>query len=1177
MKNVILCLLMIIGMSAHAQLPSGIITRLDNHLDTLSAPTGTYSGNTVYYAKDTVRKIMERYKTESDATWKNYFSDYLYNHPLTYNLENYLRHEAVYYGTTDKKDKIQYALFQASIDLQSQALDTISSWQTAFWDTLGLVQQVNGYNFFIYQMCTDHRVVRDYKNQTVAHYAGLYADYGTYLRKNVHLDFSVLGRMAEFKDQCLSTLSAISQLDVSYKNQVKNITGIAQSSFPHEKLLFDDFTIIFLNNNDLIDNNFKAIHYLLSCFPPHFTTYNVISTNYDDKNYGSTYNLHGCNLFHHNTGDVNLSIMNDAKQPDRYDAFLQVLAHEYAHTLDWTARTDGTQLGPHRTKIIDAAGTDRYNYLNITTDGFYYNTRQEYFASHSHKYLLDTRRTFEQALSRYTRHGRTLPMDIFLDMANSFCNNTDSTLFFSSSTGVTAEFEMYKVGIERNADSFITKIILSDCEVYEFVLDDQNLVKHIIEVQPELTPGTATCKDWDSDNDGILNTHEGYDAALFDLGVWNNQTAPATLLYPQPGTISGKDVHLKLSSHSSDQHVNVRDTAQLFLSRDPSGDGSSLEFTGLYSDTDFAQATFEFDVPVCDLSFVITDVDFGNLAGPERIEIIAEHKGKVIQLDKNSMQNLTPGQVAPSIDNNLLTGDANGYANTQQIRYYDPIDKITFRATGSSSSQVSLAYTIFNLHWSKDTDGDGLSDNYDTDSDGDGCPDAVEGSKSLSLSDLDDQRQLSGDQDAQGVPLLATGGQGVGTSADLSTQAIDCQYCNPNSSLFEDMDGDSVADNCDLDNDNDGILDTVECSNLVGFDFDEIDSFTSLKGSYKNVTIPQQNHNSHMFVRLTGWRGVDSNDALVRAVASGAPHSQRDPSGDGSLLSFEGPHSYYAGGHAEFTFNPAVYELSFAVTDIDGGDVHGPEYLEVRAYKNNQEIKLHPGNIELIAGAQAPELYDNTLNGANASSDNTIRITYDQPVEKLILRARATDRYAVDLDISVFNLSWYPDYDGDDLANNADTDSDDDLCWDAVEGAHAIQKSQVDSTTGYISTWIDAHGVPAANGTYQPVGTSQDAQIQDPDCSVSLYLDEEGNPFIGDTSSIQAFEVYPVPAARGTPVVIKKWELHHVRLLTAEGRILIDKVLPDAPKRWTLDTQGLVPGVYMLEINDSDLRKLIIH
>ncbi|PIE77362.1 MAG: hypothetical protein CSA15_13350, partial [Candidatus Delongbacteria bacterium] len=130
------------------------------------------------------------------------------------------------------------------------------------------------------------------------------------------------------------------------------------------------------------------------------------------------------------------------------------------------------------------------------------------------------------------------------------------------------------------------------------------------------------------------------------------------------------------------------------------------------------------------------------------------------------------------------------------------------------------------VYWLEcDEDGDGVPNRLDLDSDNDGCLDAIEGGGNFTYNDVvnaggtvtvgtgstAENKNLGNTVDANGVPTVAgAAGQGVGTSQDAAQQADECDPCNPNSTLYMDTDGDGVANACDLDNDNDGILDCEE-------------------------------------------------------------------------------------------------------------------------------------------------------------------------------------------------------------------------------------------------------------------------------------------------------------------------------------------------------------------------------
>ena len=99
-----------------------------------------------------------------------------------------------------------------------------------------------------------------------------------------------------------------------------------------------------------------------------------------------------------------------------------------------------------------------------------------------------------------------------------------------------------------------------------------------------------------------------------------------------------------------------------------------------------------------------------------------------------------------------------------------------------------------------DIDGDGIPNHLDTDSDGDGCLDAIEGGANFKKGNLNGS-SLSGTVDAKGVPVIANGGQNIGSSSDANVLSPNCDC--------PDNDKDGVCNDVDLDKDNDGIGEPV--------------------------------------------------------------------------------------------------------------------------------------------------------------------------------------------------------------------------------------------------------------------------------------------------------------------------------------------------------------------------------
>ncbi|STC98341.1 DUF6923 family protein [Chryseobacterium carnipullorum] len=103
---------------------------------------------------------------------------------------------------------------------------------------------------------------------------------------------------------------------------------------------------------------------------------------------------------------------------------------------------------------------------------------------------------------------------------------------------------------------------------------------------------------------------------------------------------------------------------------------------------------------------------------------------------------------------------------------------------GGNRGLITISQNTITFCNHRDTDGDGIPDYLDLDSDGDGCYDALEGDENVLTSQLNPNGSIAGSVDAQGVPVIvnsggaadigADQGQGVGTSANAAIQDTQC-------------------------------------------------------------------------------------------------------------------------------------------------------------------------------------------------------------------------------------------------------------------------------------------------------------------------------------------------------------------------------------------------------------------
>ncbi len=100
-------------------------------------------------------------------------------------------------------------------------------------------------------------------------------------------------------------------------------------------------------------------------------------------------------------------------------------------------------------------------------------------------------------------------------------------------------------------------------------------------------------------------------------------------------------------------------------------------------------------------------------------------------------------------------------------------------STGGNTNDQQVRINDFCADYPQfvDTDGDGVEDYLDLDSDGDGCFDALEGSGYVTQDQLKSDGSIMGSEDANGIPLIANGGQGAGSAYDANINACDEEIC----------------------------------------------------------------------------------------------------------------------------------------------------------------------------------------------------------------------------------------------------------------------------------------------------------------------------------------------------------------------------------------------------------------
>ena len=443
-------------------------------------------------------------------------------------------------------------------------------------------------------------------------------------------------------------------------------------------------------------------------------------------------------------------------------------------------------------------------------------------------------------------------------------------------------------------------------------------------------------------------------------------------------------------------------------------------------------------------------------------------------------------------------------------------------AYGSTSSQTNQKGFYLQLPVPCDTDGDGIVNQFDLDSDNDGCTDAIEGGASFTTANLVTStmpggnigaisgtynqpvtQNLGNTVDANGVPTIAgAAGQTVGTSANAGTQDAACVLpCNdPTKMAFNcDYDGDGINNFIDLDDDNDGILDTNEC----GISTQNIDWFSSgfsnagisaVGGQTKdlgvitgypefngiNITIEfltndVSNASGLIASSATPWMTI-SNNSLGTTQTFKATLSQPIP---GFSLTYD---PLFVDGESIVFTSPGVLSAPLPADAINGDVITSTSILNP---VGGSTIENNYGAVRFTS-LDNQTIYFNTsvaTGGTLTSSQNGVLLTVTR-----LIRC---------------------DTDGDGIANYFDLDSDNDGCTDAIEGgasfitanlvASTMPGGNIGATSGTYNQPVTQNlgntvgstattlGVPTIAGTGQTAGTSANAAALDAqgNCAIS--------------------------------------------------------------------------------------------
>ncbi|SDG39960.1 PA14 domain-containing protein [Psychroflexus sediminis] len=485
--------------------------------------------------------------------------------------------------------------------------------------------------------------------------------------------------------------------------------------------------------------------------------------------------------------------------------------------------------------------------------------------------------------------------------------------------------------------------------------------------------GVSDICDLDNDNDGILDSVENLTGFL-NYEFYNSVPAgPSVDNIPTSGAVG--------TGFVSDFDVDA-----LWENITP-GDGNtfSIRYTGNINISTAGSYTF------------FTNSDDGSKLFIDGVEIVNNDGNHAVQ-ERQGTVSLTEG------------------SHTIRVLYYENAGQETLSVSysGPSIAKQPLPFSILSPDpGSVDTDGDGIPNYLDLDSDGDGCSDANE-YYGLSNADGADDGVFG-----VGTPTVDANGlvAGAGYNGSYFLDVID----NSISRSCEDFDGDFIPDFIDLDDDNDGILDTNEGDLTIG----------EINYEYYNL-VPTGNTVDNIPASGADQTGVISNfdvEALSIAITGNA--------------------ETYSVRYTGF-INIAADDTYTFFTNSDDGSKLFIDGIEVVDNDGLHSAAEASGSISLTAGLHAIEIlyFENT-------GDDLLTVSYQSStITKAQIPFSILSSLLGDLDT---DLDGFP--------NRIDLDSDNDGCSDANEYyALATVDGGDDGVYGTGVPAVDADGLVLSAG-----------------------------------------------------------------------------------------------------------------
>ncbi len=271
-----------------------------------------------------------------------------------------------------------------------------------------------------------------------------------------------------------------------------------------------------------------------------------------------------------------------------------------------------------------------------------------------------------------------------------------------------------------------------------------------------------------------------------------------------------------------------------------------------------------------------------------------------------------------------------------------------------------------------------------------------------------------------------------------------------------DNDVDRVLDTDDLDDDNDGILDTVE--------FNCPPSFIALGQTFSSTANPGTVNNIYSYSTTSANFQYSLVNVTGTGIAWGTGVNSQGPTAGitGNYINVQSNNTDFAGGDvAVYTlnFSQPVYNLAYKFGGLDNQD-----RADFSARNGASTIPVLVTDINLGAnGTFTGQSVVSSAGGANSPA-NSVQVNISGPVTSITIRTAKNDGGNGNVTLQLYELTYClgTDSDSDGIPNYLDLDSDNDGCSDSNEyyGLINADGNQSGTDNGQYGT-----GIPMVNAT----------------------------------------------------------------------------------------------------------------